>query len=63
MDYVPWHTPLISSTWHTGLCCLKNEVVYESGMLRMKEFPAPEGSIAGLSFVYLSLTENILIYH
>jgi hypothetical protein len=45
------------------LCCLKNEVVYESGMLRMKEFPAPEGSIAGLSFVYLSLTENILIYH
>jgi len=46
------------------LCCLKNEVVYESGMLRMKEFdPTPEGSIAGLSFVYLSLTENILIYH
>ena len=33
------------------------------GMLRMKEFPTPEGSIAGLSFVYLSLTENILIYH
>jgi hypothetical protein len=24
------------------LCRLKNEVVYESGMLRMKEFPTPE---------------------
>ena len=24
------------------LCCLKNEVVYESGMLRMSEVPTPE---------------------
>jgi hypothetical protein len=33
------------------LCCLKNEVVYESGMLRMKEVPTPdmESSAGGTS--------------
>ena len=41
------------------LCCLKNEVVYESGMLRMKEFPTPEGSIAGPLVLFISVSQKI----